>query len=232
MSKEDDVSDRAMTSNSGDLKDSADIEGGSCEKENPMEASLDDSPSDSPNEFASRSGTVVIDSFNFEVQEQLRTAVWAAPNAPYKVNHSHNVSTATTGTLSSLDELRSVPSVTSFGSAEGEVDLAGNSANTELVQADEEHIALSAPVETSHEKSSQQKEEINTFVYKFGTTTVWAGKQGFEVGKAVFTVALIPADIAMQATVRTFKATKTSFLVGRWACARFGPRWLARFIGA
>ena len=232
MSKEDDVSDRAMTSNSSDLNDGANIEDGSCEKEIPIGASLDDSPGDSPYELASRPGILVSSSFNFEVQEQFRSAVWATRNAPSKVNHSHNVSNATTGTLSSLDELRSVPSITSFGSAEGEDGLAGNSVDTELIKADEDHIALSAPVEISHQDSSQQKEGINNFVYKFGTATVWAGKQGLEVGKAAFTIALIPTDIAIRATVSTFKATQTSFWIGRWACARFGPRWLARFVGA
>ena len=230
--KEDDVSDKVARSNSSPLDDSASFERESCEKEKTIGASIEDSPDNSSNEMASRSGTVVISPSNLEGQEQLRTAVWAARNAPYKVNHSRNVSSATTGTSSSLDELKSEPSVTSLGIGEGETDLAGNSANTELFKADEENITPSAPVETSHEDSSQQKEETKNFVYNFGTATVWAGKQGFEVGKAAAIVMLIPADLALKATVSSFKATKTSFLIGRWACARFGPRWLGRLIGA
>ena len=225
------VSSRVIGSNS-DLNDNAKSELASCETDNPTGGSVE-SPDDSHNESISRSGTVVIGPNDVEGQEQLRRAIWASLNAPTKSSHSHNISSSTTGTSSSVNGLNSVPSVTSVGTAEGHIDVTESYTDTEAVQAHSENIALSAPVEISYEGSSQQKEETSNRVYNFGSTTVWAGKKGFEVGKAAATVMLIPADLAVQATIMSsFRITKTSFLIGRWACARFGPRWLGRFVGA
>lgn len=66
-----------------------------------------------------------------------------------------------------------------------------------------------------------------------GLTTIWAGKQGYKAARVLAIIAIIPADLAIQATIiPPLKAAKTGFLVGRWACARFGSCWLGKFIGA
>ena len=230
MPREDDVSSRVIASNS-DPNDNTKSELASCGTDNPTGDSVE-SLDNSHNESIPRSGTIVIGPNDVEGQEQLRKVIWASRNAPTKFSHSHNISSSTTGTSSSVNELNSVPSVTSLGTAEGHIDVTESYTDTEAVQAHSEIIALSAPVEILYEGSSRQKEETSNFVYNFGSTTVWAGKKGFEVGKAAATVMLIPADLAVQATMGSFRMTKTSFLIGRWACARFGPRWLGRLIGA
>ena len=216
---EDGVSNGAMGSNSDLLKDDTNSALESYEKDNATENSADDSH----NESTSRSGTLVVGPNDLEGQEQLRKAIWASHNVP-GVNHCRNVSSATTGTSSSVNELKSVSSVTSLDTAEGHIDLTESSTRP-VVQARSENVALSAPVEISNEGSSQQKVEISNFVYCLGST-------GFEIGKAAAVVMLVPVDLAIQATMSSFKETKAGFLIGRWACARFGPRWLRRFIGA
>ena len=82
--------------------------------------------------------------------------------------------------------------------------------------------------------SNLQSKGIETRELKryFGPTPSWLGKHGFKAAKAAATVAIIPADLTMQATLVPVKVAKTGFLVGRWACARFGPRWLQWLVGA
>ena len=173
----------------------------------------------------------MIDSNDLEGQEQLRGAIWASRNATTRLNHSYNVSSVTNETSSGVNELKSVPSVKSLGTAEERNDITKSSTNAEVVQAHSENVALAAPVEIPQEDPSRQKEETNDFVHATGSTALWVSKRGLEVAKAATIVALIPADLAIQATISSFKAAKTSIQISRWACARFGPRWLGRFVG-
>ena len=82
--------------------------------------------------------------------------------------------------------------------------------------------------------SSIQGKGIETRELKryFGPTPSWLSKHGFKAAKAAATVAIIPADLTIQATLVPVKVAKTGYLVGRWACARFGPRWLQWLVGA
>ncbi|KAG7004989.1 hypothetical protein G7Y79_00022g052100 [Physcia stellaris] len=66
----------------------------------------------------------------------------------------------------------------------------------------------------------------------FGPPPSWLSKHSFKAAKAAATVAIIPADLTIQATLVPVKVAKTGYLVGRWACARFGPRWLQWLVGA
>ena len=232
MSKKEGVSDRATESTSDNLNDNTNSVLQSREKDNATEDAIE-SLDVSHNESISQSGTLVVGPNDLEGQEQLRKAIWDSRNASTRFNHSHNVSSVTTGTSSSMNELNSVPSVTSMETAEEHTDSAEVTSNTEDLEAHSENTTLPAPVEFSHEGSSiQQEEETNKFVYNFGSTTVWVGKQGLEVGKAAATVMFMPLDLAIQATISGVKKTKTGFLIGRWACALFGPRWLGRLVGA
>ena len=230
MRKEDDVPDRAVIPNSDRPKDGTNSERESCEKNNPTDDSVE-SLDDSHIESNPQCGTVVIDSNDLEGQEQLRGAIWASRNATTRLNHSYNVSSVTNETSSGVNELKSVPSVKSLGTAEERNDITKSSTNAEVVQAHSENVALAAPVEIPQEDPSRQKEETNDFVHATGSTALWVSKRGLEVAKAATIVALIPADLAIQATISSFKAAKTSIQISRWACARFGPRWLGRFVG-
>lgn len=230
MQKEDDVPDRAVIPNSDRPKDGTNSERESCEKNSPTGDSVE-SLDESHIESDPQGGTVVIDSNDLEGQEQLRSAIWDSRNAPTRLNHSYNVSSVTIGTSSGVNELKSVPSVKSLGTAEERNDITKSSTNAEIVKAHSENVAPSAPVEIPQEDPSRQKEDANDFVHTTGSTALWVSKRGLEVAKAATIVALIPADLAIQATISSFKVTKTTFLVGRWACVRFGPRWLGRFVG-
>lgn len=86
---------------------------------------------------------------------------------------------------------------------------------------------------TERRSSSLQNKGIETRELKryFGPTPPWLGKHGVEAAKAAATVAIIPADLTIQATLVPVKVAKTGYLVGRWACARFGPRWLQWLVG-
>ncbi|KAL8796170.1 MAG: hypothetical protein Q9195_001503 [Heterodermia aff. obscurata] len=204
MQKENDVSNKATKSCSGHSNEVANSELASSKKDNATGDSVE-SLGDSPADSNPRSGPVVVGS----------------------------VSSVKTGTSPSVNEAKSVPSLRSLGPVEWHIDLTESSTDAEAVKAHLENIAILTLSKISQQDSSQQKEKSNGFIYKFGSATVWLSKRGYEVGKAAAIVALIPADLAIQATISSLKVTiKTSFLIGRWACARFGPPWLGRFVGA
>lgn len=61
----------------------------------------------------------------------------------------------------------------------------------------------------------------------FRPATIWSGKQGFKAAKVAATIALMPIDVTIKASIVPMKAAKTAYLIGRWVNSRFGPSWLA-----